>query len=190
MVGLGEDWSSRQLRKTLIEEYPYLQPRNVFSGKIPEDFDYQYIKGEYDLPDGWLELFLQCCSDIKEPLVKADYLNKFMFTQIKEKYGSMRMYNYGAPKEVHDILSKYEFLSQQVCCVCGKPAIAMTRGWICPYCDAHLQEELGEFVKEADPVEIKTSYIRKTYHDGITVETVIDCSDEWDRYLKRIGVNK
>jgi hypothetical protein len=47
---LGEDWSSRQLRKTLIEEYPYLQPRRMTDGQVSPDYDYQFIVGEYDLP--------------------------------------------------------------------------------------------------------------------------------------------
>ena len=82
----GEDWNSRRLRKALIKEYPYLQPRNVWTDKIAEDYDYEYILGEHDLPEGWFELFLQMCEDIKEPLIKADYLNEFRFSQLKEKY--------------------------------------------------------------------------------------------------------
>ena len=89
---LGEDWNSRRLRKALIEEYPYLQPRNVWNDEISEDYDYEYILGEYDLPEGWMKLFLQMCEDIREPLVKANYLNEFRFSQLKEKYGSMRVY--------------------------------------------------------------------------------------------------
>ena len=184
---LCEDCDSRQVRKALIEEFPYLMPRNVFTDKIPEGYDYTYFQGEYSLPDGWLQLFLQACEDIKEPLIKADYLEKFRFTQIKEKYGALRMYNAGAPKEVHDILAKYEFLSEQVCCICGKPATAMTCGYICPYCEEHLQEELNKSTESIDPVEIKTSYTKETYHAGNTTKTMVDCNDEWNRYLKRIG---
>jgi hypothetical protein len=181
---LGEDWSSRQLRKALIEEYPYLQPRKVPTGEVHPDYDYQYIVGEYDLPEGWMKLFLQCCEDIKEPLIKAGQFKTFRFMQVKEKYGQMRLYTDGAPEAVHSILDKYEFLSEQVCSVCGKPATAMTRGWICPYCDEHIKKytEHGETV---DPIEIQTSYVRKRYSVDGTTENTIDCTEEWNRYLKQ-----
>jgi hypothetical protein len=182
---LGEDWNSRQVRKAWIEEYPYLLPRNAWTGKVDPDYDYQYIVGEYDLPEGWLELFLQMCEDIKLPLEKAGLLNDFRFLQVKEKYGRLRTYNTGVTQEVHDILDKYEFLSGQVCSECGKPAAATTRGWICPFCAEHIKNfiERGENV---DPVDVQTSYISKRYQNGEHTETVIDCSDEWNRYLKRI----
>lgn len=183
---LGEDWSSRQLRKALIEEYPYLQPRRMTDGQISPDYDYQFIVGEYDLPEGWLDLFLLMCVDIKAPLEKAGLLNEFRFLQVKEKYGGLRAYNTAGNDEVYNIIDKYEFLSQQVCTTCGKPAVAMTRGWIYPFCEEHIKDftDRGENV---DLVEIQTSYIRKIYSNGEHTETKIDCSDEWNRYLKHIG---
>jgi hypothetical protein len=185
-VYLGEDWSSRQLRKALIEEYPYLQPRTMTTGEVHSDYDYQFIIGEHDLPEGWLELFLQMCEDIKVPLEKAVLLNEFRFLQVKEKYGRLTVYDNGATEEVHDIIAKYEFLSEQTCTTCGKPAVAMTRGWICPFCEEHIKKytERGETV---DPIDIQTSYVRKIYYNGERTETRIDCSDEWNRYLERIG---
>ena len=31
--------------KKLVERYPYLLPRNVWTGEVPEDYDYTYIIG-------------------------------------------------------------------------------------------------------------------------------------------------
>jgi uncharacterized Zn finger protein (UPF0148 family) len=120
------------------------------------------------------------------PLEKAGLLNDFRFLQVKEKYGQMRLYHSGASEEVNDILDKYEFLSEQVCSECGKPAIAMTSGWICPYCVEHIKKytERGEIV---DPIEVQTSYIKKRYYNGEHTETTIDCSNEWNQYLERTG---
>lgn len=186
MRKLTDDWHSRQVRKTLIEEYPYLLPRNVFTDEVHKDYDYTYINGEYNLPDGWFELFLQCCEDIREPLIKANLLDKFRFTQIKEKFGSMRLYNSGATKEVQDILYKYEFLSEQVCSVCGKPAKVLTSGYICPYCEEHVRGSM-ENVDTTELIDIKTSYVKESWSDEGTIKETVDCSDEWERYLKRIG---
>ena len=80
MIKLNE----AQIRE-LINRYPYLLPRNVWTGKVVEDYDYSYILGQYEIPWGWFRLFLLYCKNIRELLEKANYLNKFQFTQIKEK---------------------------------------------------------------------------------------------------------
>lgn len=172
-------------RKELIKKYPYLMPRNAFTGMPVKDYDYSFIEGEYDLPEGWLQLFLQCCEDIYEPLKKADYVDKFRFTQVKEKYGRMTLYTHGATEEVYDIINKYSFLSQQVCSVCGKPAAVMTYGYICPYCAEHVRGSM-ENVDDAELIDIKTSYVLEQRSPEGTTKKTVDCVNEWDRYLERI----
>lgn len=91
---------------------------------------------ELDAMDtGWRKAFgIQMCKEIKAALKKNNCLKKYRITQIKEKYGSLRWYDYGAPKEVYDIISKYEQISTKTCIVCGKPAKYISKGWISPYC--------------------------------------------------------
>lgn len=173
-------------RQSLVKQFPYLMPKNSLTGKTPDTYDYSYVVGEYDLPEGWFELFLQMCEDIREPLEKSDCLDKFRFLQVKEKYGSMRLYASGATEEVRSVLQKYEFLSEQVCCVCGKPATLETDGYTCPYCDACVMES-GESVDSAVPIKIRTKYRFTRYHDGEETETLVSVGEEWNRYLKRIG---
>lgn len=125
--------------KELIERYPFLIPRNVWTDEITIDLDTEEI--EYtlldDMPDGWRKAFgEQMCEEIREVLIKYDYLDKYRITQIKEKYASLRWYNNSAPKEVFDIVSKYEELSYTTCIQCGKTATLISKGWISPYCDA------------------------------------------------------
>lgn len=183
---LGEDWSSRQQRKALTEEYPYLLPRTMTTDEVHPDYDYEFINGEYDLPEGWMELFLQCCEDLKEPLIRAGRLDKFRFLQVKEKWGCMELYHNGASNEVHKIINKYRFLSQQVCSVCGKPASVMTYGYVCPFCSKCVMDS-GTYIDDAELIETKTSYTQHIYGVSGHREEFIDCTDEWNRYLKRIG---
>lgn len=173
-------------RKSLAKQFPYLMPKNSFTGKISDTYDYSYLVGEHDLPKGWFNLFLQMCEDIREPLERCGQIDEFAFFQVKEKYGSMRCYVGGTTEEVMNIIEKYEFLSYQVCCVCGAPATVMTHGYICPYCSEHVRGGI-ENVVDSELLDIKTSYIRKTFCNGDTTETEVDCSDEWTRYLSRIG---
>ncbi len=121
-------------RKRLIELYPYLQPRNVWTGKIADDYNYKYIKGEYDLPPGWFKLFLLYCKNIKPLLVQANMLDTFQFSQIKEKYGSMRLYTSGYPDSMRIITHLYESYSKQICHRCGQLAQYESLGWIYPWC--------------------------------------------------------
>lgn len=172
-------------RKELIEQYPYLLPRNVFTGKPVEDYDYHYINGE-ELPAGWFELFLQMCEDIKEPLEKAGFIDKFRFSQIKEKYGSMRCYTSGAPQEVCDIIDKYEILSEQVCCKCGAPASLQTLGYISPYCSKCYYE-----TNQVEPITPEVSFTREIYKgNGQVEEQTISVEDEWNRYLAKLNANR
>ena len=154
---------------------------------MSDTYDYSYVVGEHCLPEGWFELFLQMCEDIREPLEKGGCLDRFRFLDVKEKYGSMRLYSSGATEEVQDILFKYEFLSQQVCCLCGKPATLETDGYICPYCDECVAKS-GESPDSAVSIRIRTHYTRTRYHDGEETSTVVSVEDEWNRYLERVGV--
>lgn len=122
--------------KKLVKLHPYLLPRNVWTDKVVRDYDYSWT--EYDcISKGWQigfgKFFLE---DLREACLKTNFLYKLRFTQIKEKYGSLRLYNNGAPQEVHDVLTKYEFISEYVCIQCGSPhaCIVDDYGWYLPLC--------------------------------------------------------
>lgn len=90
-----------------------------------------------NMPRGWRKEFgLQMCEEIKQELKKHNYLYKYRIMQIKEKFGSLRIYDSGSPEGcIYPIINKYESLSMKTCVNCGKPAKYMTTGWICPYCE-------------------------------------------------------
>ena len=170
--------------KRLIERYPYLIPRNVFTDKIPDDYDFTYIK-YLEIPRGWNKLFLQMCEDIRQPLVDAEYLDKFRFSQIKEKYNRMVCYNFGAPEKVHRIIDKYSKIAQYVCVQCGKPASVETQGYVASYCKTCMNDL---------PIREKTLTIKfKPYYRVIRVENGtkqelwVSIEDEWNRYLTNIS---
>lgn len=121
--------------KRLCERYPFLIPRNVFTGEVIEDFDYSYTELDC-MPEGWRIAFgEQMCEEIREALIEDNFLDEYRVVQIKEKYGGLRWYSGPAPEKVHDIVSKYEGLSERTCIVCGKPATKISTGWISPFCD-------------------------------------------------------
>ena len=141
--------------KKLCKRYPFLIVRNVWTDKILDDYDYSWTRLD-EVEDGWKDLFLRMCEEIREPLIKTNYLNNFRFSQIKEKWGRLCVYNFGAPKEVYDIINKYEILSAHTCIRCGTLATKISQSWICPYCDACAKRisdherfiSVGEWFKE------------------------------------------
>lgn len=126
-----------QKNKELIERYPFLLPRNRFTDKIPEDYDYTWTELDA-LPDGWRIAFgEQLCEEISEELIEHNLLDQYRIMQIKEKFGFLHWYCRGATKKIHDeIIPKYERLSERTCIHCGKPATKISTGWVSPWCEA------------------------------------------------------
>lgn len=132
--------------KKLCKRYPFLIPRNRWTDKPIWDkrikkrnwwYSAPYSYTELDaMPDGWRAKFgEQLCEELREELIKANYLDKYRIMQIKEKFGGLRWYDNGITEEGHNIIRKYEELSYKTCIDCGRPATKMSVGWISPYCD-------------------------------------------------------
>jgi hypothetical protein len=176
------DYSNNiEFAKELIAKYPFLIPRNVFTDKIPDNYDYTYVRGIGELPSGWHRLFLQMCHDLREQLIKDNQLESFRFTQIKEKYNRMVCYNNGCSEEAQKIIDKYEHMAMYICTVCGKPATLETNGYIASYCD-ECYNKLQYKAYKADRLTLETSYkIIRFTRDGKS-EEIISFEEEWNRY--------
>ena len=121
--------------KKLCKRYPFLIVCD-WNGK-PLGYEFTYLD---DMPEGWRKTFgKEICEEIRRVLVKANYLNKYRVIQVKEKYGSLRWYDDGAPSsiyhELQDVIDKYEEMSVRTCIRCGRPATKISLGWISPFCD-------------------------------------------------------
>ena len=176
---------TKEENKKLIERYPFLLPRNVWTDKVPEGYDYSYIRGIGEIPKGWERLFLQMCEDIRQPLIDANYLEDFRFSQIKEKYNIMKCYHVGGPNEVWDIISKYEHMARYVCTCCGKPATCETQEYLASFCD----DCCKDFVRheQIEWIEFKPYYREAGFAYGEHYEKIVSFEDEWNRYLKENG---
>lgn len=126
----------KEYNKQLCEKYPFLLPRNRWTGKVPADYDYSYTELD-DMPDGWRKAFGEkMCEEIKQELEEKGILHQYRISQIKEKYGELCWYDFGCTTKIlREIIPKYEKLSTRTCIKCGKPATRITLGWISPYCD-------------------------------------------------------
>ena len=72
--------------KELIEKYPWLQIRNIWTGELLklEDYNFTWLD---DLPNGWRKAFgLQMVKELDKILRKANFQNNYQIVQIKEKW--------------------------------------------------------------------------------------------------------
>jgi len=79
---------------------------------------------------GWFDLIYRLCEDIE----KSNPEN-FKAEQIKEKFGGLRFYYSGGSQEVHDLVSKAENDSYEICENCGsKEEVTSEGAWILTLC--------------------------------------------------------
>lgn len=127
--------------EAIINKYPFLKPRNVWTGEEDPEYDYSYLAGMWEIPEGWHRLFLLYCKHIHPHLERANMLDKYTFTQVKEKYGTLRIYDSGYPKSAYYLADLFESFSKYVCPICGRyPTKYETAGWVTYLCEECAEE--------------------------------------------------
>lgn len=121
--------------KELVEKYPFLLPRNVFTDKLDPEYDYSYTWLS-DMPKGWKNVFAEkLCEELKEELVKNNLLDDFRITTVKEKYGTLRIYTNFTTDKISEIIRNYEDLSMLHCPYCGKKTKYVSLGYVLYLCE-------------------------------------------------------
>lgn len=113
------------------KQYPWLRLRDLYSGEIDTESD-----AMDDMPEGWRKAFgSMMCEELDAAIKAAGLEDEFIFEQVKEKYGELRIYCSPYNREVDEIIRKYEVLSSNICIHCGKPDVPMLiTNWIRPSC--------------------------------------------------------
>lgn len=140
-----------EYNKKLAERYPFIVMKEydpqTETFRIADDEDYSWTWLDC-IPKGWKTAFGEkLCQELKEALDEFNYTDRYIVSQVKEKYGFLHWYDNGIPKgcRAWDVIKKYENISYHTCCKCGKPATKISRGWICPYCDDCATEPEGAY---------------------------------------------
>ena len=179
----------RKRNKELCERYPFLIPRNVWDDQIIWERYKDTKKWDYTLadefPSGYWKAFgLMMCEELREELIKYNFLDKYRVVQIKEKWGQLRFYDNGYPvgSAISDIIDKYSKLSENICIKCGKPDVHILNyyGWISPYCEDCFQPQPYEyFFIEGDTGKMSDVLKYRKYNkdSNATEEVEIDISE-------------
>ena len=118
---VDENWKSNEKasRLIIITHAKWLKNLIKFFDWI-NDYPLQWLHciptyTELDaMEPGWRKAFgIQMCKEIKKELKKYNFLHKYRITQIKEKFGELRWYDSGIPKDskILDIIEKYSEIS-------------------------------------------------------------------------------
>lgn len=124
--------------KKLCKKYPWLIPESHwYTGHILKKRDWDYSWTWYgDMPRGWRKCFGDMMlEELDAAIRKAGLIGTYQVIQVKEKFGSLHWYHSGYNQEIDDIVTKYSYISENVCVQCGEIDVPMVNdSWISPIC--------------------------------------------------------
>jgi hypothetical protein len=130
-----------ELQNQIIEKYP-----SLFALK---DNSREPISYGIECGDGWFDILSSLCFLIAQHERNIEGNNKYrqsknqepieyepvQFTQIKEKFGGLRIYTYGGDEYLHGLRGMAESWSYHTCERCGEKGKPNKNGWILTLCE-------------------------------------------------------
>lgn len=125
---------SPELEKKLADDFPVL-----FRGRSkPLTESLMRFGCEHD--DGWFNIIYCLCEAINYHLKNSEL--DFEFTQIKEKFGTLRVYCSATDDYIEGVIRMAENISSYTCEVTGRPAKMCRRGhWYRTLCSEEAEKE-------------------------------------------------
>lgn len=118
----------QELENKLYEKYP-----DIFCQKDLPASETCMCWG-FECGDGWYNLIDSACALISHQ-IKYNKCPPVEYTQVKEKFGGLRIYYTGGNDFVDGVISTVGYLSQQTCETCGNPGKQTNEGWIRTLCE-------------------------------------------------------
>ena len=101
------------------------------------------------LPKWWRDQVLSNLEDLEPQCFPVPRKMNVVATDVKEKYGALRFYVYGADEYVHGLIQMAEAMSMITCETCGSPGKERGGGWTRTLCDEHAKEQ-GYYSEEEE----------------------------------------
>jgi len=138
-----------ELENKLYEKYP-----QFFSNK-DKGIMQSCMSWGCEHGNGWFDIISSLCWMIRQHEDTKAWRKKYLeendpeklktepeyfpvkFDQIKEKYGTLRVYFSGGDDYVEGLVSMAEAISGKICEVCGNRGEPNKGGWITTLCDSH-----------------------------------------------------
>jgi hypothetical protein len=122
--------------------------------------------------EGWYPLLDRLCADIDR--IRDEEGLKLEITQVKQKFGSLRVYVRGGTDRIHARLRQAEYEAQSTCEGCGgpSPGIRDRGGYLTNLCDHCRKDDLqGSGYLLAEP-EVSRSTTRHVALDGAVSRSI------------------
>jgi hypothetical protein len=120
----------QELEEKLIAQYP-----SLFRDKDKPETESLMCFG-CECGDGWYGIIDAVCAVITGHAKQNSKTADFRWTQIKEKFGALRLYHFGGADDyIVGALQMAESLSSRTCETCGKPGTRRGGGWVVTLCD-------------------------------------------------------
>jgi len=159
---------NRRHNKELCDKYPFLKKYDWLGNFIGYDSTW-----EDSLPEGWKKVMCpQIWEDLKNILVKANFLDRFRFHKLQQKHGLI-YFGYtgiGEGANAKRLLgwdNKYSEMSSYSCVDCGEEVDYWDLDWeefVCEKCAKERSKQHPDsiFIKKSDLVNYQNaSYIEK-----------------------------
>lgn len=151
--------------KALVEKYPWLLPRNRWTGEVVEDYNYEYTELDA-LPTTWREVFGEdLVRDLDEAFKKLPpkTYNNIRVLQIKEKWGGLRVYLSGYNDDISKVINHYAAISERTCFFTGQPTMYRTTGYILPISAEAAIDKYGQGQYNDEPIYDPTKQTVEEY---------------------------
>jgi len=121
-------------RRQLQDRYTFLGATSIREGLMAFGFE---------CGDGWLPILEWLFAGFQELADRDGTVNRFRVTQVKQKYGTLRVYHNGG-EEYEALVEKAEALSAVTCEVCGQQGTMRDDLWVTVRCDSCYPKMKGE----------------------------------------------
>jgi hypothetical protein len=127
---------SPELEQKLTEKFPEL-----FNGRSkPKSESLMAFGCEHG--DGWFNIILCVCDAIENHLKRMETRPDYEFFQIKEKFGTLRVYDNGHDEYIAGVIRMAENMSTFTCEVTGRPGRLCRKGhWYRTLCDEQAEKD-------------------------------------------------
>lgn len=125
----------QNLEDKIMSQFPWFEAKTIWGENLGCGMG-------CDCDDGWYNLIHDFCKELDDFYkTKNKNINKIKIYQIKEKYGTLRIYLGNYIDGVDDIVAKYEDLSGEICEMCGNIGdISISGSWYKTLCEKHREE--------------------------------------------------
>ena len=104
--------------------------------RIDLEGKYNFVDRPIECGPGWDKILDELFFVIKKNIDTKVIDISFKIIQVKEKWGTLRVYTNWGDDHIWQLISQYEELTHRVCELCGEPGELRIKGWMSTLCNS------------------------------------------------------